>query len=115
MSEVVKKSREKKRFSRELISPTDDGVNYEPISLTEILMHMRAGRIRRWLITETCGNCPDHFQIRRSVDSKQSLVKDMMRARCPWCLDDSLEFFMQDLGPAREDEHCVSLSGNVWR
>jgi hypothetical protein len=49
------------------------------------------------------------------VDSKQSLVKDMMRARCPRCLDDSLEFFIQNLGPAGNDEPCVSLKGKVWR
>jgi hypothetical protein len=114
MSKTVKKSYENKVFSREFIPLTDHGVNCEPIGSSELFMHMHAMRIRRWLITETCKNCPDHLQIRRAVDSKQSLLKDMMRARCPDCLEDSLEFFMQDLGPARDDEPCVSLGGKVW-
>lgn len=116
MSEVVEKRPEKKDLSCEFIPPTDHGVNYEPISCSpDLFMHMRARRVRRWLITETCRNCPDHFRVRKLVDSKQSLVKDMMRARCPVCLEDSLEFFIQDLGQARDDEPCVSLNGKVWR
>jgi hypothetical protein len=55
------------------------------------------------------------LRIRRSVDSKQSLLKDMMRVRCPVCLEDSLEFFIQDLGQARDDEPCVSLNGEEWK
>jgi hypothetical protein len=115
MSEIVEKRPEKKHFSFESILPTDQGVNYEPIGSAELFRHMHARRVRRWLITETCRNCPDHLRVRGPVDSKQSLVKDMSRVRCPVCLDDTLEFFMEDLGPARDDEPCVSLNGNVWR
>ena len=115
MSEVVKKRHEKKHLSCEYILLTDHGVNYEPIGSPDLFMHMRARRVRRWLITETCRNCPDHLWIRRSVDSRVSLLKDMMRVRCPVCLEDSLEFFMQDLGAAKDDEQCVSLNGEEWK
>jgi hypothetical protein len=98
----------------DLGAPTDHGVNYEPIGSLGFLRHMRGRRIRRWLITETCRNCPDHFRVRRSVDSKQSLLKDMMRIRCPDCLEDSLQFFTQDLGPAGNNEPCMSLNGKLW-
>ena len=70
MSETAKKRPGKKHFSCEFISPTDHGVNYEPIASAKLFEYMRARRIRRWLITETCRNCPDHFRVRRSVDSK---------------------------------------------
>ena len=115
VSEVVERRPPNKHLSCESILLTDHGVNYEPIGLAELLNHLSARRVRRWLITETCRNCPDHFRVRSSVDSKQSMLKDMMRARCAVCLEDSLEFFMQDLGPARDDEPCVSLNGKVWR
>jgi len=116
VSETAEKKRlQRKHLSCEFISLTEHGVNYEPIGSPELFKHMRGRRVKRWLITETCRNCPDHFRIRRSVDSKQSLVKDMMRMRCPVCLEDSLEFFMQDLGQAMDDEPCVSLKGKVWR
>lgn len=115
MSEVVEKRPKKKHLSCESILLTDHGVNYEPIGSPDLFMHMRARRVRRWLITETCRNCPDHLRIRRSVDSKQSLLKDMMRVRCPVCLEDSLEFFMQDLGAVHVDEPCVSLNGEEWK
>ena len=115
MSQTVKNSAEKQDFSSEFISPTDHGVNYEPIGSAEFFRLMRARRIRRWLITDTCRNCPGHFRLRRPVDSQLSLGKDMMRERCPVCLDDSLEFFMQDLGPAQDDEPCVDLNGEVWK
>jgi hypothetical protein len=115
VSEVVEKRPEKKHLSCQFIFPTDHGVNYEPVDSLNLFMNTRARRVRRWLITETCRNCPDHFRVRKLVDSKQSLVKDMMRARCPRCLDDSLEFFIQNLGPAGNDEPCVSLKGKVWR
>jgi hypothetical protein len=115
VSEVVEKRPEKRHLSCESILLTDHGVNYEPIGPPDFFMHMRARRVRRWLISETCRNCPDHLRIRRSVDSKQSLLKDMMRVRCPVCLEDSLEFFIQDLGQARDDEPCVSLNGEEWK
>jgi hypothetical protein len=115
VSEVVVNRLEKKDLSCESILPTDHGVNYVPIGSAELFRHMRGRRVRRWLITETCRNCPDHFRVRSSVDSKQSLLKDMARARCTVCLEDRLEFFMQDLRPARDDEPCVSLNGEVWR
>ena len=105
---------EKETFLGDLGAPSEHGVNYEPLGLPKFVYHMRGRRIRRWLITETCRNCPDHFRVRRSVDSKQSLLKDMMRMRCPVCLEDSLEFFTQDLGPAGENEPCVSLNGKLW-
>ena len=113
--ETTKNRHEKKHLSCESILLTDHGVNYEPIRSPGLLRLMRGRIIRRWLITETCRNCPDHLRIRRSVDSKQSLLKDMMRERCPVCLEDSLEFFIQDLGQARDEEPCVSLNGKVWR
>ena len=115
MSELVEKRPEKKYLSCESIILTDHGVHYEPVGSPDFLMHMRARRVRRWLITETCRNCADHSRIRKPVDSKQSLLKDMTRVRCPDCLEDSLEFFIQDLGQARDDEPCVSLNGKVWR
>lgn len=115
MSEVVEKRPEQKHLWCESILTTDHGVNYEPIGSPDLFMHMRARRVRRWLITETCRNCADHLRIRKPVDSKQSLLKDMTRVRCPVCLEHSLEFFMQNLGPAGDDEPCVSLNGNVWR
>ena len=115
MSETGAKRADKKPPQCEFIPPMDHGVNYDPISPPELVRHIRASNIRIWLVTETCKNCPDHFRVRKAVDSKQSLVKDIMRARCLHCLDDSLEFFTQDLGPAREDEPCVSLGGKVWR
>ena len=114
MSETVKRRLEKKYLWCEFIPPTDHGVNYEPIGSPEMFRHIRARRVRRWFIIETCRNCPEHLRIQRSVDSKQSLLKDMMHARCPICLEDSLEFFLQDLGPALDDEPCVTLKGEVW-
>jgi hypothetical protein len=115
VSKVVEKRPKKKLLSCESILLTDHGVNYEPIGSPDLFMHMRARMVRRWLITETCRNCPDHLRIRRSVDSKQSLLKDIMRVRCPVCLEDSLEFFMQDLGAVHVDEPCVSLNGEEWK
>ena len=115
MSKKAKKRPEKEYFACEFGQVTDHGVNFEPISPSELSRNIRDRRIRRWLITETCRNCPDHFRLRRSVDSKQSLLKDMLGARCPICLEDSLEFFIQDLGPAADDETCVSLNGEEWK
>lgn len=115
MSKKTKKRPEKEYFAGEFGPVTDHGVNFKPISPSELLRYMRDRQIRRWLITETCRNCPDHFRLRRSVDSKQSLLKDMLSARCPICLEDSLEFFIQDLGPAEDDEPCVSLNGEEWK
>ena len=114
MSETVNKRPEKEYLSCELVSLTDHGVNYQQMSPSKLLRHMRDRRVRCWLITQTCRNCPGHFRVRRSVDSRVSLLKDMMRVRCPMCLEDSLEFFKQDLGSAKDDEPCVSFNGKVW-
>ena len=105
---------EKETSPEDMGAPTEHGVNYEPLGLPRLVYHMRSRKIRRWLMTETCLNCLDHFRVRRSVDSKQSLLKDMMRMRCPVCLEDSLEFFVQDLGPAGDNEPCVGLNGKLW-